>query len=128
MLVEAKPLPGYQFKYWVDNGVASVFQPSYSFISNKDRILTAHFTKSTSEIKEASWSFKISPNPASDFIHIEMNKSHAKYTVRLTTLDGKLVGNYMNPTRIPLESLARGTYILELESDEVKRTEKLILR
>lgn len=128
VLVEAKPLSGYQFKYWVDNGVASVFQPSYSFISNKDRILTAHFTKSTSEIKEASWSFKISPNPASDFIHIAMEKSHAKYTVRLTTLDGKLVGNYMNPTRIPLESLARGTYILELESDEVKRTEKLILR
>ena len=128
MLVEAKPLPGYQFKYWVDNGVASVFQPSYSFISNKDRILTAHFTKSTAEIKEANWSFKISPNPASDFIHIEMNKSNAKYTVSLSTLDGKLVGNYINPTRIAVEGLPRGIYLIELESDVVKRTEKLILR
>jgi hypothetical protein len=125
---EAIPLPGYQFKYWTDNGVVIGPNTNYYFISNKNRYLTAYFSKSTSQVLDANWSYKITPNPASDFINIEFDKPVSKFSVSVISLDGRKLSQFYNQTKISVEGFPRGTYFLEFESDNVVKIEKIILK
>ena len=125
---EAIPQFGYQFKYWTDNGVVVSPNPNYYFVSNKDRYLAAHFTKSTSQIEDAIGAYKIAPNPASDFVYIELDKAISKFTISIASLDGRKVAQYYDQMKIPVESLPRGIYLLELKIGDIVQVEKLILK
>lgn len=125
---EAIAMPGYQFNYWTDNGVVKGPSSNYFFAANKDRYLTAYFTKSTSQIIDAIWSYKVTPNPASDFVYIEFDKPISKFSISITSLDGRKIAQYFDQTKIPVENLPRGTYFLELKSEDLVKVEKLVLK
>jgi len=67
----------------------------------------------------------IYPNPVLDVINIDVSSS-LDYKASLYTLDGKLIHSTLNQTRIETESLAAGTYLLEIK--DLKSGEKILER
>ncbi|MBL7789933.1 MAG: T9SS type A sorting domain-containing protein [Chitinophagales bacterium] len=126
--VDAIPREGYQFKYWTDNGVIVGPNSNYYFTSNKNRNLTAYFTKSTSQVLDVNSKMSITPNPATDFVNIETNQPLSKFSVSITSIDGRKLAQFFDQTKISVESLPRGTYFLELRAGDIVKVEKLILR
>ncbi|MBL7789932.1 MAG: T9SS type A sorting domain-containing protein [Chitinophagales bacterium] len=68
------------------------------------------------------------PNPASNYINIDIDNSLSKFSVSITSIDGRKIAQFFDQTKIPVESLPRGTYFLELRVGDIVKVEKLILR
>jgi len=129
VILKAIPKPGYDFEYWVENGVVQGAQAEHFFTAKKDKRYTAYFIKkSASSITSADVRFNISPNPASDKISIEVPINLKAYSVRILTVEGRYVTEYANPKEISVISLPRGLYFIELRSEGVTQIEKLELR
>ncbi len=127
--LKAIPKPGYDFEYWVENGVVQGAQAEHFFTAKKDKRYTAYFIKkSASSITSADVRFNISPNPASDKILIEVPINLKAYSVRILTVEGRYVTEYANPKEISVISLPRGLYFIELRSEGVTKVEKLELK
>ena len=83
-------------------------------------------TKSTIGISDYSDDFKISPNPAQDFIRIS-GLAHAK--IVLTNISGKQVSSQTvtsDNEQINIQRFASGIYILKIISEGKTYTEKII--
>ena len=127
--LKASPKPGYDFEYWVENGVVQGAQAEHFFTAKKDKRYTAYFIKkSASSITSADVRFNISPNPASDKILIEVPINLKAYSVRILTVEGRYVTEYANPKEISVALLPRGLYFIELRSEGVNKVEKLELK
>jgi hypothetical protein len=127
--LKAIPKPGYEFEYWVENGVVQGSQAEHFFTAKKDKRYTAYFIKkSASSIANADVRFNISPNPASDKISIEVPANLKAYSVRILTVEGRYITEYTNPKEISLAILPRGLYFIELRSEGVNKVEKLELK
>jgi uncharacterized repeat protein (TIGR01451 family) len=127
--IKAIPKPGYDFEYWVENGVVQGAQAEHFFTAKKDKRYTAYFIKkSSSSIANVDVRFNISPNPASDKISIEVPTNLKAYSVRILTVEGRYITEYTNPKEISVISLPRGLYFIELRSEGVNKVEKLELR
>lgn len=66
--------------------------------------------------------FYIYPNPVKEVLHISLPKQTSSFTYSIIDLTGKTVVKNLTPTLslVPVESLAKGIYILEVETDEKK--------
>ena len=128
VVLKAIPKPGYDFEYWVENGVVQGAQAEHFFTAKKDKRYTAYFTKSAASIANSDIKFTITPNPASDKIIVEVPTNLKFYSVRILSIEGKFVNEYTNPKEISVSSLPRGIYFIELMSEGVTKLEKLELR
>ncbi len=76
-------------------------------------------------------SFLIYPNPASNEIVVQWEKSIENGNIRIVSIDGKLVFETVvldiNRTKIQTDKLPRGLYLVQIISDSFNDTKKLIL-
>lgn len=68
---------------------------------------------SISEFELSNFQFKIYPNPASNFIHIETD-TQIEYKTSIYSMDGKLISVKNNNTIIDISEMSNGVYILEI--------------
>ena len=73
-------------------------------------------------------SLKISPNPTSDFINIEMLNTNLKdYTFTIRDLSGKLLIETENAKKIDISKLSPGIYLGTMVVEDQKITKKIVI-
>ena len=73
-------------------------------------------------------SLRIYPNPASDFINIEMLNTNLKdYSFNITDLSGKVLIQSENSKRIDISKLSSGIYFATMTVEDQKLTKKIII-
>ena len=80
-------------------------------------------------LNELDFDFKLFPNPSNGFVTVSSNENID--LIRVLSADGRVVYQ-SNPnsglTKLDLEEFGAGVYFVELESGNVKRTERLVLQ
>lgn len=87
--------------------------------------LTNDITTSISDIKSA---FKVYPNPASNFLEIELDNPESSFSWQLLDLQGRSVKNGTargTGTRIELSSMLTGMYILDIQTPTQRTYQKI---
>jgi thiol-disulfide isomerase/thioredoxin len=82
--------------------------------------------------QQTSFSFQVSPNPASDFLTIQTNE-HNVETVRVLDMTGRVINatsgaNLLNQKTIDISQLTNGVYFVELITADGKRSVSKILK
>ncbi|MFT3687315.1 MAG: T9SS type A sorting domain-containing protein [Phycisphaerales bacterium] len=79
--------------------------------------ITIYQIISTLGINESTTSLKpiVYPNPAADYINLQLPENQVADKVRVTDLTGKILFDASNVNRINVESLAVGAYLLQVE-------------
>ena len=73
-------------------------------------------------------SLRIYPNPASDFINIEMLNTNLKdYSFNITDLSGKVLIQSENSKRIDISKLSSGIYFGTMTVEDQKLTKKIVI-
>ena len=79
--------------------------------------------------------FNLSPNPASDYIHLNFNNLQsnlAPSNIRLINMNGQTVKslstNNLENFRIPLNDMSSGLYLMQVQTEKGFWTEKIIIR
>ena len=73
-------------------------------------------------------SLRIYPNPASDFINIEMLNTNLKdYSFNITDLSGKVLIQSENSKRIDISKLSSGIYFGTMTAEDQKLTKKIVI-
>lgn len=72
-------------------------------------------------------SVKIYPNPAKDYLMIEVPDSTKKFTFEITDLTGRTLLKEENQTRINVSGLQKGVYLGNLKTDDHTVVRKLII-
>lgn len=86
----------------------------------------------SSKESEKAYNIKVFPNPASDKINVNVADQFSKdYTITLTDMSGKLVyqHHYINAKEatINIQGLAKGSYILAINSQKQNYSQKIIV-
>jgi subtilisin family serine protease len=89
----------------------------------------AQVVSTTEDQFTRTFTFKIYPNPANDFINIETNQiEFTDYKISLYNIEGQLITTKSNsPKNLSLDGISNGTYIVKLESKEKAAFEKLVV-
>lgn len=83
---------------------------------------------SVDNVKEAVSNFTVSPNPAKDYIQIEFsNSKNQKFSFTITSLEGKIVSQTENQTRIEISKLPKGVYLGTFKIEDQQITKKIIV-
>ncbi|MPT32139.1 MAG: M28 family peptidase [Chryseobacterium sp.] len=78
--------------------------------------------------KEAFTGFRISPNPAKDYIQLEFsNSKNQKFSFTITSPEGKTVSQTENQIRIDISKLPKGVYLGTFKIEGQKITKKIIV-
>ncbi len=73
-------------------------------------------------------SLKIYPNPANDFVSIEMLNANLKdYSFTITDLNGNLILKTENTAKVDISKLPDGIYLGTISIDDQKSTKKIII-
>ncbi len=83
----------------------------------------ACFTTSTDTISEID--FNIYPNPASDFLFIDIEDNTAPLSIEIISSAGKTINNY-NDTTIDIQNLPKGIYLIHLKFPQENITQKFV--
>ena len=73
---------------------------------------------------EAKW--QIYPVPARDYLHIDFNTLAEDYSIEVFDLNGRLIGQWQNSSKIDVRPLAVGTYWLRMTTANQSSTKKWI--
>jgi len=73
---------------------------------------------------EDALEFSISPNPASN--HIQISSSATQYKGQIRSLSGQLIMVFENEQDIDVRALEQGSYIIELLTENGRKTHKFI--
>ncbi|WP_449398174.1 T9SS type A sorting domain-containing protein [Chryseobacterium wanjuense] len=73
-------------------------------------------------------SVKIYPNPAKDFLNIELPKDIKDFNFEVTDLVGHVLIKDKNNTHINVESLTKGAYIGKLTSKDHVTVRKILIK
>lgn len=74
-------------------------------------------------------SLRIYPNPASDFINIEMLNTNLKdYSFSITDMSGKLLHRSENSKKIDVSKLSPGIYLGTMTVEDQKLTKKIVIK
>ncbi len=72
--------------------------------------------------------FKIYPNPAKDFLHLDFPEQGSQhFTFTITSVDGKVVSQTESQKKIDISGLAAGVYVTNFQKDGQQITRKLII-
>lgn len=91
----------------------------YGYGLDVDNLIVKSGTLSTSEVDKQKSTFKLYPNPTSDFINIKSEKRISE--ISIFDLAGKRINQIKednNEVKIPVHQLPSGTYIIQIKSTE----------
>lgn len=117
---------GYYYLYLQDKAIASGVQfgekDSIRFCVDSTLSVTPHFN-------EALPGFRLYPNPCSDFVHIELeNSTSTLFDVNIFSMEGRLVKQLFKVNGIiRVVDLKPGMYVLQMRTDRLVQTKKLII-
>ena len=133
--VKAVAATGYVFSEWLEGGVSVSTNKNYKFTVTGNRTLKAKFVKASNSVQYARTDagagkeMKIYPNPFNDYLYINTGDSVPQKAL-LYDLSGKQIGDYTlgkEPVvRIDTRSVAKGTYVLRIYTDNRVKTFKVI--
>lgn len=83
----------------------------------------ACFLTPTDTISKAE--FNIYPNPASDFLSIDLNDNAPPLSIEIINSTGKTIGHY-DDTTIDIQALSKGIYLIHLKFPKESITQKFI--
>lgn len=72
-------------------------------------------------------SVKVYPNPAKDILHIDLPSEVKNFKVEVTDMNGRLVLNKENETKLNVSGLSRGAYVVSLKSGEQTAVRKILI-
>ncbi|WP_294282335.1 M28 family peptidase [uncultured Chryseobacterium sp.] len=82
----------------------------------------------TEEIKQnALESVKVYPNPAKDYLQVELPKEIKNFKLEISDMTGRLILNKENESRINLSGLSDGAYMVTVKSDGKTAVRKVII-
>jgi hypothetical protein len=119
----ATPNEGYKFVNWIENGAVASTSASYTFTVKTNRTLTATFAINTGiEEPIKTHNYSIYPNPASDFVYINLDNFKAdikKLRIAFYDISGKtfiLNNNDIdeNVIKLNISHLPANVYTIEL--------------
>jgi spore coat protein H len=104
---------------WVNNRLAfldSYFNPSFAVLSSKQA--------------KATTSFRAYPNPAQDFVCLELDAQAASCQVSIQNIGGKVVlkQEVKGPSaKLAVQGLPAGLYFITIQNDKYTGTQKLVI-
>lgn len=82
----------------------------------------------TEEVKQnVLESIKVYPNPAKDYLQVEVPKEIKNFRLEISDMNGRLVLNRENETKVNVSGLLNGTYLVTLRSDGKTAVRKVII-
>lgn len=82
----------------------------------------------TEEVKQnVLESIKVYPNPAKDYLQVEVPKEIKNFRLEISDMNGRLVLNRENETKVNVSGLLNGTYLVTLRSDGKTAVRKVIV-
>jgi len=87
----------------------------------------ACFPTSTDTVPDAisETDLNIYPNPASDFLLIDLNDHDPPLSIQIINTNGKIINTY-NDTTIDIQTLPKGIYIIQLKFQKETITQKIV--
>ncbi|WBV53147.1 M28 family peptidase [Chryseobacterium gambrini] len=70
---------------------------------------------------------KIYPNPAKDFLNVELPKDVKNFSLEISDMNGRLVLNKQNETKVNVSGLTNGTYIATIKTKDHKAVRKIMI-
>ncbi|MDQ0594246.1 aminopeptidase YwaD [Chryseobacterium ginsenosidimutans] len=120
-------------EHTVNDTFANV-DPTYVFNVGKAAVgALQHFAVATSflstneQVANTLESIKIYPNPAKDFLNIELPKDVKNFNLEITDLNGRLVLNKENETKINVSGLVNGAYLCTVKANDKIAVRKIII-
>jgi aminopeptidase YwaD len=108
--------------------------PTYVFNAGKAAVgALQHFAVATAVLATNETpantleSIKIYPNPAKDFLNIELPKEVKNFNLEITDLNGRLILNKENETKINVSSLVNGAYLCTIKANDKIAVRKVII-
>lgn len=126
----ATPNEGYTFLHWKRLKESSILstKPQYSFLATAKYTYIAYFEKDAANEDNKNASFTIVPNPAKDQVKISCAANIKKISV--CDLQGRTVKqqNNINASEwtIDVENLAKGTYVIVLQTANGSMQQKFV--
>ena len=114
------------FQNWTENGEVVSEEMTYTFIATENRDLVANFLF-TEGIGENSVAAKVYPNPTQGEVMVE---SEGLNHVRIMNAYGQTVYNAKvegNQIRIDLSNVAKGIYMMHIETEEGQTVRKIVV-
>ena len=102
-------------------GIQCVSSDNYMFMVDDFKVTTTG-TLGTNEVSTKS-NLSISPNPTSDYLNIKGEKIEK---IEIFDLSGKKVQAKVDGNRVDVRNLSSGSYLINIETKDGKRTEKFI--
>lgn len=82
----------------------------------------------TEEVKQnVLESIKVYPNPVKDYLQVEVPKEIKNFRLEISDMNGRLVLNRENETKVNVSGLLNGTYLVTLRSDGKTAVRKVII-
>ncbi|WP_312901184.1 M20/M25/M40 family metallo-hydrolase [Chryseobacterium taichungense] len=72
-------------------------------------------------------SVKIYPNPSKDFINIELPKDIKDFHVEITDMNGRLISNTQNETKINVSEMNNGAYLCNIKTNNQTAVRKIVI-
>jgi hypothetical protein len=115
----------YAFENWTSNGVVLSTVNPFAFTVTSDIIIVANF-KSTIGISETTTQSGIVlyPNPVEDILHIQSSTTIEQATIY--DLSGRIVHQVQLTNDIPVQDLARGVYVIKIETQKGIEVRKIV--
>ncbi|MBW6478794.1 MAG: M6 family metalloprotease domain-containing protein [Bacteroidales bacterium] len=134
-IITAKAADDFEFVNWTEDGIEISDSSEYSFLVEHDREIQANFQPLSPTFAENpdNAQFKVYPNPASEWLHIDVSISYEFSSVALyNTLGQQMMYYELNQgsesvKRINVADLPSGIYLLYFVGEKIKKYQKVIL-
>ena len=121
------PNDDYIFESWTENGVVVSTEPTFSFVAMEDRNFVANLRNYTDVNENGIMTMTVYPNPVMN--ELTVTTSSADYQLNIYSITGALVrtmSNCSNTTRINVEDLPCGAYVIRLTDGNNVETRRFI--
>ena len=121
------PNEGYVFVEWLEDGKPLTTEQQFSFVAEYDRTFVAVLRQYTDVEENNNVTVTVYPNPAVNELTVETDQ--AEYQLDIFTITGALVrtiNNCSNNTRIDVQDLTSGSYIIRLTNGNVVETRRFV--
>ncbi|WP_294263125.1 M28 family peptidase [uncultured Chryseobacterium sp.] len=82
----------------------------------------------TDEAKPSSLeSVNVYPNPAKDYLNVELPKYIKNFRLEIADMNGRLLSNHENETRVNVSGLSNGAYMVTVKADGKTAVRKIII-
>ncbi|GAA5088110.1 hypothetical protein GCM10023210_11390 [Chryseobacterium ginsengisoli] len=121
-------------EHTVNDTFANV-DPVYVFNAGKAAVgALQHFATATTTLLKTDEvvsntleSIKVYPNPAKDYLNIELPKDIKDFKLEITDMNGRLVLNKENETKINVFGLTNGAYLCAIKANDKTAVRKIII-